>query len=213
MYIELNYYNKTMSESEVIDNVFKGLRYDIKGINVGQNYLQKIASVLPDGILLSCPIDYPYGLSDTKTRQQQTISAIRRGANCIDLVVNSVYIINDQRDKLMLDLRAHQEICKQNNVLLRVMLEYRQIEDNAIYAETLKICKILRLKYIFPSTGHFADDLTDNIIVAKMINSQYSASKVICNGNLWLKSQYEFVQKSGIYGIRLNGFYELEHIL
>lgn len=212
MYHELDTYSKNSSENEVLQSVFKAIEYNFDGINVSPNYIAKIHSIVPKGMIVSCPIDYPYGLSDSSARQQQTISVLRKGANCIDLVLNPIYLINDQRHKVIDDLKAHIKICDQNNAMLRLMLEYRHFDDNNLYYNTVRLCKILKIKHIFPSTGHFADDYYDNLIVCKLINSQYSSAKLISNGNIWTENQYNTIKISGIYGVRLKSNYDMSFL-
>lgn len=163
---------------------------------------------MPSSMILSCPVDYPYGLSNTKVRQHQTLSMIKHGARAIDLILNPVYILNNKRSCLINDIKANRLICNENNVIFRVMLEYRHF-DEEVYAEMVKICKILRLPYIFPSTGHFADDYVDNLIICKMIQSEYPDAKIITNGNIWEKEHYDIIEKSNIYGVRLRSGYDI----
>jgi len=213
MFKEITLYGKNFTQQEIINNVFKAIHYNLNGVNISLNYLSEIRSIISkeSNLILSCPIDYPDGLSDSRHRQHQTITAIRKGANCIDLVVNPIYLVNEQKSIIYSDIETHSKICKENDVTLRVMLEYRHF-DKEIYYDIIRVCKILKVKYIFPSTGNFADDYTDNLIMCKMINSVYKGAKVIANGNIWKKDQYDLIRKSGIYGIRLRGNYDFSFL-
>lgn len=211
LYKEITIYGKNFTEKDVIDCIFKVTEYNLNGINISLNYLPIVTSLVKKEIIISCPIDYPDGLSDSKHRQHQTISAIRKGANCIDLVINPIYLLNDKKILLAEDIQTHQKICADKNVLFRVMLEYRHFDKN-IYYDIVKLCKILKVKYLFPATGNFVDDYTDNLIMCKMINTQYIGAKVISNGNIWKKEQYDLVKNSGIYGLRLRGNYDFSFL-
>ena len=162
---------------------------------------------MPSNLTISSGVDYPYGLSDTKIRQHHTISLIRRGATAIDLVVNPVHLINNNRHLLMDDIQANRAICIDNNIIFRVMLEYRHFSQD-IYYEMVKICKLLKLPYIFPSTGHFPDDYIDNLIVCKLIQNEYTEAKLITNGNIWQKKHYDIIKESNIYGLRMQSGYD-----
>lgn len=170
--------------------------------------MAKFASLVPENITLSCPIDYPYGLSDTKVRQHQTLSVIRRGATCVDLIVNPVYLINDKRQYLVDDIEANRTICYENNVQFRLVLEYRHFDKDTYY-RLVNICKLMKLLYFLPSTGHFVDDYNDNLITCKLIKTQHPKAKIITNGNIWTPEQLEIVEKSGLYGVRLRDNYAL----
>ena len=167
-----------------------------------------MSSLMPSTLILSCPIDFPYGLSETKVRQHETLSAIKRGATAIDLILNPVYLLNDKAEKLIKDIRANKAICSDNDVIFRVMLDYHSFTQE-IYSQMIFICKNLRLPYIFPSTGHFSDDYMDNLIVSKLIQAQYPSAKVITNGNIWKKEHYDTVSKSGLHGVRLRSNYDI----
>jgi len=214
MFKEINLYEKDATKDSVIKNVFKIINYNLDGINVSLNYISEVRDIIPkeSNLILSCPVDYPDGLSDTKHRQHQTITAIRKGANCIDLVINPIYLLNEQRNVIYSDIETQSKICKDNNILLRIMLEYRHFSKETYY-DLIRLCRILKIKYIFPSTGNFADDYEDNLIMGKMINSIYSGVKVITNGNIWKKEQYELIKRSGIYGIRLKSNCDFSFLL
>ena len=212
LYTEITTYGKNFSEEEIIDFVFKAIENGIGGINVSPNYISKLSSLLPDTINLSCPIDYPFGLSTTKVRQHQAISLIRKGCNTIDLVINPIHLVNNKKDVLLKDIDTIKKICKENEVVLRAMLEYRQFNEE-VYRETIDLCRQKQIEYLFPSTGYFADDHIDNLIVSKMINSQYKDGKVITNGNVWKKEHYDLIEESGIYGLRLRAGYDISSIL
>lgn len=198
-----------MSEDQVIDVAFKTIEYGISGLNLSPNYLGIMSSMIPSDIVLSSPVDFPYGLSDTKVRQHQTLSLIRRGANAIDLVVNPIYIINNKKEKLVNDIQAHQTICADHNITLRLMLEYRHF-SNEVYSDLIKICKIRGIRYMFPSTGHFADDYMDNLVMGKFIKSQCPDINIITNGNIWKKEHYDTIVESDIYGMRVKFQYNLD---
>lgn len=203
IYKELNLYDKTISQADTISRIFECMEYGVSGFNIGPNYLSYVASVLPDDIILSCPIDYPYGTSSSKVRQHQVISNINNGANTIDLVINPVYVVNDQSKQLLDDISANMAICQDRKVTFRLMTEYRQF-DEWVYREIVKICRILRVEYLFPSTGNFNDDYVDNLIVCKKTKLWYTGINMITNGNIWQKEHYENVTNSRVYGIRVN---------
>jgi hypothetical protein len=50
----------------------------------------------------------------------------------------------------------------------------------------------------------------DNLIMGKLIKSQYPKIKVITNGNIWKPEHYNTIEESGIYGIRIKSEYNLD---
>ena len=93
-YHEINLYAKDKSEKEILQNTFQALEANVDGISTNIVHLPAVKNILPNDKTLSCPIDYPNGLNDTSMRQHSVITAIRKGANVIDLVVNSIFIVD-----------------------------------------------------------------------------------------------------------------------
>jgi len=208
MYKELNVFDKDITEEQAIESIFKAIHRGFDSICLPLQYLSLIKDMIPGSIQLTCPIDYPYGLSSSKVRQHATLSAIRNGADIVNLVVNPVYIVNYKQDKLEKDLFANKTICDKNNIDFRVMLEYRQhrVED---IKKILDILKKLKITEIYPSTGHFLDEATDNIAMAKVIKSYYKKSKIITNGNMWHTDHIELAQKNKVYGISIKHIHNI----
>ena len=211
MYIEYACYDYSLSDDEIKNNINSAIKMGAE--NIGLFYSGSssfIKSILDDhpNVKLSCPIDYPYGLSDSKSRLFITSQLVKSGLHTLDLVVPAKFIANRKYDKLRDDIKNNLLICQENNINLRYILEYRVFNHETL-AKTCQIFKSLGIEYVLPSTGHMIDDINDNLIAAKYLNTK-SEIKVICNGNIWTNKQVENLKNSGVYGVRLHYLSSLE---
>ena len=203
MYKELSIHRNDILIKDVQTKILLGIKNNVGGISILSYYLPYIIDIVPEGVSIAVPIDYPYGTSCTKLRQHATIAALRKGANTIDLIINVADIINGREDKVEQDIMAHVNICK-DRATLRLLLEYRFLNRKQLYG-VCEIARELGVEYILPSTGFMVDEYKDNLIVGLDLQKKFGFN-VITNGNIWLEEQYKTIRKSGIFGVRLKNF-------
>jgi deoxyribose-phosphate aldolase len=203
MYIEYCLYDLSANEHEVKETIAQALKYSVDGISVFPAYIKSIKSLLGNDINLSCPIDYPMGLLDLKSRMIATEQAIKNGAKTIDILCPSVPLCNRKYDRFREDIKTIKDICLQNNVDLRYFLEYRIYSYELLYKMAQILCDF-GVTTAFPSTGYFLDDIHDNILATALINKKNSNINIIVNGNIWNKKHLDMIKKANLYGIRVN---------
>jgi len=211
MYIEYACYDHSLSDDEVKQNISEAINFGIKNIAIHYTYIPLIKPLIyqsEPSIILSSPIDYPYGLSDSKTRILAIENAAKAGASVIDITVPSKYISNRKYDKLRDDIKNNILICQKNNLIPRYILEYRVFNHETL-AKTCQILKSLGVEYILPSTGHMIDNINDNLIACKYLMAK-SGINIICNGNIWTNKQADTVRSSEVYGARLHHLPSIE---
>jgi len=210
VYIEYACYDEQV-EADVRKNVFRALDLGVHGISVPHIFLGKLSDILAEGTVISAPIDYPLGKSDPKIRQHTILKAIHCGANAIDLVAQSVLILNDRVNEYIADISSAKRICDDNGVTLRVMIDYRVI-DWPLIVESCVICKTLNIEYLFMSNGHYVDDYRDNMLLCHQIHKDYNIS-TICNGNIYMPQHLEMIRKAKVFGARFHKITALERCL
>jgi deoxyribose-phosphate aldolase len=209
MYIEYAIYDTAVNETEFKSSLTEIIKYHPDSISVLPAYLKPAKGLLGDqsNIKLSCPIDYPMGLMDLKSRITATEQAIKGGVKIIDIVCPSIILSNRKYDRFREDVKTMHDLCSLSNIQLRYFLEYRIYSYELLY----KIVSILYesgITTIFPSTGHFLDDIYDNILASALINKKVPSINIICNGNAWNSQHYTAIKKANLYGTRtcsLNG--------
>lgn len=203
MITELSFYDVASSDDE-----FKEIIKNINFLNpdticVFLNHIRLVRNNISENIKISTPIDYPLGNSDTKTRLCAIDSAIKNGANIINIVAQPYYLCNRKYEKFRDDIKQTQEVCIKNNVELRYILEYRIFTYELLY----KVAQILLsndIRTIYPSTGYLLDDINDNILACALINKKVPNINIISNGNIWNIDQINNINKSKIFGIKVN---------
>jgi deoxyribose-phosphate aldolase len=203
MQIEYACYDRTLTEENVKQEVASAIQYGIKNLSIYQYSIPYIKPILTsDDIKISCPIDYPYGLSDLKTRNMMVSQLSKMGVNCIDLVMQSKFVANRKYDKIREDIKTNLDICAEHSIELRYILEYR-IFSHEILAKICQILKNLNVHTVIPSTGQMIDDINDNIIAAKYLHTK-SDINVVVNGNIWTQKHIDNIKNSNIKDIRLH---------
>lgn len=204
MYIEYACYDYSLSDDEVKANITSAINLGVKNLSIHYAYISLIKQIISSSptLSISSPIDYPYGLSDSKIRISGIENAAKAGVSTIDMTVPAKFIANRKYDKLRDDIKNNLLICQQNNLILRYILEYRVFNHETL-AKTCQILKNLGVEYVLPSSGHMIDDINDNLIASKYLMAK-SNINVVCNGNIWTEKQAELVKSSNVYGVRLH---------
>ncbi|NDB60332.1 hypothetical protein EB001_18035, partial [bacterium] len=202
------------NEAETKDLVTKLVqRNHINSITAPPYLTKLVKSIIGDKpIDFSCLVDYPLGISDSKTREFATTQAIKSGVNAIDIVIPQNLAANRKYDKIREDVRNITSIANEKNVTVRYILEYRVFDHHCLK----KICEIfetLNVNYIFPSSGYFLDNLADNIIASVFLHQHSKNLKIICSGNIWNTKHFETIQKSGLFGFRTNSYHAIENFV
>jgi len=206
MKIEFAHFDISTNENELKQLLKQALQYKIDGVSVLPQYLRAARSVALDranSIKLSCPVDYPLGVFDTKSKLSAIDQYIKYGAQAVDVVCPSFYLCNRKYDKFRQDIKSINDLCKDKGVELRYFLEYRIYTYELLYRVS-QILLDFGVSTVFPSTGNLIDDINDNILASGLINKKVPKIKIICNGNVWLKHQVETINKANLHGIRVN---------
>ncbi len=198
-----------LEEYIVRDQIFRAIKAGANGIVLPSVFLPTFAPLIPEGINISAYVDYPNGSESTTIRQHCINSAASRGAKSIDLVAPHFFLLNNKEPKFVEDIRGCLDVCNVKELQLRVMLDYRLIEDMH-YA-----CVLLRklgVQYILPSTGFFVDDFWDNLVHAEEIQKDHELNAIV-NGNIYIAKHLECALKSKIFGVRFNNINALTRLM
>lgn len=209
MLLEYSYYDTASSDTEIQSNLTEAIKYKIQTISVLPPYAKTAKSIASNTIKVSCPIDYPMGVLDIKSRLSSLDFCLKNNVDIIEAVCPAQLLCNRKYDKFRDDIRQLAGICETVNVELRYILEYRQYSYELLY----KIAQILHdfnIKTIYPSTGYSLDEISDNIIASALINKKVPNINIICNGNLWNASHIKLVNNNHLYGLRVNSINGLQ---
>lgn len=201
MYIEFSCYNK-YSFKDIERSVFKAVGLGAKGIAVPINFVSKIVSFIPEGFILSCPIDYPNAYCDTDLRIHYAMKAIQYGANTLDIVASTA-MFYEGGETFLSDLRALESLCVDRGVTARIMIDQRKLKSYEEFLKMVGMISKLQTQYIFCSNETFNEDPTDNLILCKVVQSDFGMVPIV-NGNFYLEHHFNRIIDSGIYGARFS---------
>lgn len=213
MHLEYAYYDIASKDLELTENLNKALKHNISAVSVLPPYVKTVRSILPENhlIKLSCPVDFPLGIMDVHSRLSVAENCIKNGANILDVVCPVYLLCNRKYEKFREDIKNFQSLATNHKIEIRYILEYRQFTYELLY----KVAQILidfNITTIFPSTGYFLDEISDNILASALINKRVSNINIISTGNIWNANQVKVVKNSNIYGLRVNSLNALELI-
>lgn len=211
MITEFSVYDLATSDEEL-----KTILKDIQNINLDTicvflNHIKLVKNnILNPNVKISTVIDYPLGISDTKSRVSAVEIAAKHGADIINVVAQPYYLCNRKYDKFRDDIKYLKEACQKHQVELRYILEYRIFTYDLLYRVAL-ILSGAGIETIYPSTGYFLDDINDNILACALINKKVKIN-IISNGNIWNQDQIQKIYKANLFGIKVNSINAL-HLL
>lgn len=208
MKIELSCHDFDIKEIELKNNIIEATKYQPDYISIFSYYIKFIKKLSHNHFKITCPIDYPLGISDLKTRQTEINTAIKNGTNKIDIVIPTLYIINRKYDKFREDIKNNLDICTQSGVDISYMLEYRIFNHLALTKMT-NILKENGINTIYASTGYMLDDIADNTIASMYLAKKTNINSII-NGDIWQKEQINNIIKYKPYGLRLKNLHSLK---
>jgi len=211
MLLEYSYYDIASNDTEIQNNLTETLKYNIQAISVLPPYAKLAKSLTSPAVKISCPIDYPMGVLDLKSRLSAVDFCLKNNIDIIEAVCPAQLLCNRKYDKFREDIRQLSSLCANLNVELRYILEYRQYSYELLY----KVAQILydfNINTVYPSTGYSLDDISDNIIASALINKKVPNINIICNGNLWNSNQIKLVKNNQLYGLRVNSINGLKLI-
>jgi deoxyribose-phosphate aldolase len=213
MYIDFAINNTEINEVETKNIISEIIKYPVNSITVPHYLLKSVKGMVNiEKIALSCLIDYPLGISDSKTRRSGVEQAQKSGATAIDISMPQNLAANRKYDKIREDIKNILDFCNEHSVHIRYILEYRVFDHHCLK----KICEIFddfNINHVYPSTGYFIDNLADNILASIFLYQNSKNLNVLSTGNIWTEKHFETIKKSGLYGFRTNSIHSLRNFI
>jgi deoxyribose-phosphate aldolase len=211
MYIDFSIIDTDITDSQAKDIIKYVIENNcINSITTPYYFHKLIKPYINNGLDFSCFVDYPLGISDFKSRIFCADQAIKAGFNTLDICIPQNLTSNRKYDKIREDITSILEISKDKNINIRYILEYRKFDHFCLK----KICEIfenLGIKYVFPSSGYFLDNLADNILASIFLYNNSKDLKIISTGNIWTDKHFETISKSGLFGLRTTSVHTLQN--
>lgn len=116
--------------------------------NYCRNYMDKFQSDVHVGAAIS----FPLGQDTLEVKMYQTKDAIKNGADEIDYVVNLSEVKDHLWEKVVEEMRAIVDVCRENEVISKVIFEICYLDDEEII-HLCEIANIIKPDFIKTSTG------------------------------------------------------------
>lgn len=202
MYIDFAIIDTDLDEKKAKEQISEVIVCGISSVTVPYYLIKTCKSLVNLNIQdLSCFIDFPLGISDTKTRSCAVEQAIIAGVNSVDISMPQNLATNRRYEKIREDIKAIKEVCDGKNIKIKYILEYRMFDHRCLK----KICEIFdnfNINYVYPSTGFFLDNLADNLIASSFLHQNSKELNIVCSGDTWLEKHFDMISRSGIHGFR-----------
>lgn len=202
--IEYASYDYTINENETQENIIKAIELGANIISVSQYSLSTIKNITKSrNILFACCLDFPYGLSDSKSRIFMANQIIKQKNDLafLDIMIPTKIITNRKYDKFREEIKNLLELCQPLNISIRYILEYRMY-SHEVLAKVCQILKEFNLDTVFPSTGTMIDNIEDNLIACNFLSTKTTV-KPICTGNIFNSNHVKIIKNmTNLYGIR-----------
>jgi len=202
MYIEYCLYDRTLSEKDISQEIEKALDMGVKNFCL---LPYSLASLKNSGLLkeinVSVPLDYPFGIMDIDARKAVLSNLLNKyKIQALDVIAPSKTLSNNKYSKFREDVDNVNSVSENYGLDIRYILEYRIFN----YGVLSRCCQILTdkgIETIIPSTGNMIDDISDNIIACKYLESK-SKIKTICSGNVYHNKHLSLLKTNNIDKIR-----------
>lgn len=137
-----------------IENFCKeALEYNFYGVCVQPYYIPLVISLLKNStVRIVSVVDFPYGCSSLTTKLCATEELIKDKIDEIDIVMNLPAFINREYRVVEYEVSKVLELCRGNNVKLKVIIETGLLLPEEIAQATRMLCDI-GVDFIKTSTG------------------------------------------------------------
>ncbi len=108
--------------------------------------------LLESDVKVCTVVGFPLGATTTETKVFETQQSIKNGADEIDMVINIGFLKSNKLSLLEKDISDVFSICKQNNKILKVIIETTLLTQSE-KREVCLICKKIGVNFVKTSTG------------------------------------------------------------
>lgn len=128
-------------------------KYNFRMVAINSEPVQLCKSFLKDSeVHVGAAISFPLGQTTIETKVFETKNAIDNGADEIDYVLNIRELKSGNKNYIKEEMEAIVGLCKQNDVLSKVILETCYLSDEEII-QACEIARIARPNFVKTSTG------------------------------------------------------------
>jgi deoxyribose-phosphate aldolase len=128
-------------------------KYSFASVCINPYWVSTVAAELAGSPVKVCTVvGFPLGANTTETKRAETLTALRSGAQEIDMVINVGALRSGDYDTVKMDIRAVVEVSHQAGAIVKVILETALLDDNQ-KAVASTLAKLAGADFVKTSTG------------------------------------------------------------
>lgn len=127
-----------------------GIKYNVASICIPPCYVEQAKKYVGEKLKVCTVIGFPNGYNTRSVKVYETLEAIEKGADEIDMVINIGYLKDKKYDYIENEIKEIKKVC--GNKILKVIIETCLLTEE----EKIKMCKIVKesgADFIKTSTG------------------------------------------------------------
>lgn len=134
-----------------------GMKYNTASVCIPPSYVEEAKKYVGEKLKICTVIGFPNGYNTTNVKVYETLEAIEKGADEIDMVINIGWLKDKKYEEIENEIKAIKNVC--GNRILKVIIETCLLTDE----EKVKMCEIVDKSgadYIKTSTGFSTNGAT-----------------------------------------------------
>ena len=134
-----------------------GIKYNTASVCIPPSYVEQAKKYVGEKLKICTVIGFPNGYNTTNVKVYETLEAIEKGADEIDMVINIGWLKDKKYEEIENEIRAIKNVC--GDKVLKVIIETCLLTDE----EKVKMCEIVDKSgadYIKTSTGFSTNGAT-----------------------------------------------------
>ena len=134
-----------------------GIKYNTASVCIPPSYVEQAKKYVGEKLKICTVIGFPNGYNTTNVKVYETLEAIEKGADEIDMVINIGWLKDKKYEEIENEIRAIKNVC--GDKILKVIIETCLLTDE----EKVKMCEIVDKSgadYIKTSTGFSSNGAT-----------------------------------------------------
>ncbi len=162
--------------SEIKQLCNEAKQYNFCSVCINPSFVKFAQKELNNSDVKVCTVvGFPLGATSTESKVFETKQAIKDGADEIDMVINIGLLKSNQLELLTGDISAVYDTCKEEDKLLKVIIETTLLTENE-KIEVCKICKEISVDFVKTSTGFAGGGATteDVSLMKKIVGENIS---------------------------------------
>ncbi len=167
-----------------------GMKYQTASVCIPPSYVKQAKEYVGEKLAICTVIGFPNGYNTTECKVFETIDAVTKGADEIDMVINIGWLRDGKDEAILEEIKAIKNAC--DGKLLKVIIETCLLTED----EKLRMCKIVTnagADYIKTSTGFSTGGATREDVKLMRANVGASVKVKAAGGIADLQDAQDFI--------------------